>query len=285
MDEILNKMNSRLENLIQKQIEFEKFVSFPIDSILESDRNKLSEIFIFKLIEELIELRKEAPSVMNPWSKSNKPANLLRIREELSDVSLFFLNLLITWRISPLDLLSQTEITQQNNFDKVKEKKLNQLNAEILAIPGYTSGIGHGVMSPKFIFVGQNPGVGVEHGYKFWSVEGDGSSRVLLPAIEKLGIMDQSYFTNFVKCITVGNGVPTKEMFEFWWSYFEKEINILSTSNKPIVVAMGNVVDEELTKRQVEHRKIPHPAIVLRGTMTVDEYNDSLKSAAHRAIK
>src|SRR3990167_9586497 len=127
-----------IEKIIEKQKEFQRFVGFPIDSNLESDRNELSEIYLFKMIEEIVELRKEIPSTMNKWSKKNGFAQKERVLEELSDVMFFLMNFCITWKLTEEEILNVMTKVQDNNFDKVKEKKMNILNDEILQLPGYT---------------------------------------------------------------------------------------------------------------------------------------------------
>ena len=97
-------MNKLLE-LIEKQREFQRAVGFPVDSILEQDRNEMSEKYTFKLIEEAVEMRREFPSAMNPWSKHQKAADLKRVREEYADVVLFLLNIAIVWKFTPDEIL------------------------------------------------------------------------------------------------------------------------------------------------------------------------------------
>lgn len=117
----------KIKEIVERQREFQKEVGFPIDSVRESDRNEMAEKYLFKAIEEIIELRKEFPSAVNPWSKEQKVADLTRIREEFSDVLLFLINFMIVWRLSPEEILSQLEINQDMNFDYIKKKKATQL--------------------------------------------------------------------------------------------------------------------------------------------------------------
>src|SRR3990167_5724612 len=159
-------MERRIQKIIEIQKEFQRLVGFPIDSILERDRNEMSEKYILKLIEEAIEARKEFPSVMNPWSKSSVQADKKKVTEEFVDVFLFLVNLLNCWKISLEDFISAIEEKQEINIRKVKEKQLNILNQEILAIPTYISGVGSGTPHPKYVFIGQNPGQTITHGYK-----------------------------------------------------------------------------------------------------------------------
>ena len=269
----------QLQKIKERQIEFQRLVGFPIDSKLETDRNELSEKYVFKLIEEAIELRKEFPSIMNPWSKKNKPADLSRIKEEMSDVLLFFINLLITWRIDFEDLLKVAQGVQDVNFYKVKEKKLAMLNQRILDIPGYTSGIGQGSLNPKYVFLGMNPGKSIEHGYKVWSNSEDGSSKILLPVLEKLGILDDCYFTNIVKSTTTDNREPSKELLDFWVPFFLEELFILEADNPGVkIITMGKYVTENYQGPEVSG-SIAHPASLLYGNLDKDQYEQQIRTA------
>ena len=121
-------MIEELNQILKRQKEFQKAVGFDVDSDKESVRNELSEKYLFKAIEEIIELRKEFPSMMNPWSKSQGLSNEQRVREELVDVLLFLLNFAIVWRISLDEILYEMKKVQDNNFAKMEEKKANHIN-------------------------------------------------------------------------------------------------------------------------------------------------------------
>lgn len=267
----------KLREIIENQKEFQRLVGFPIDSILEKERNELSEKFIFKLIEEAVELRKEFPSVVNPWSKSQKNADLTRVKEELSDVILFLVNIINVWKFTETELVETLLKVQTNNFRGVKQKKMDMLNSDILKIPGRVSGIGHGNLTPKYVFAGQNPSEGITQGYKFWSDPSDGSSKILLPVLEELGILGDSYFTNVVKCVTSGNSDPTQEMTDFYKEFLTKELEILRYNNPEMkVISMGNWTDMAIFG--LADIKIPHPATCLYGNITIQEYSGLVRN-------
>mgnify|MGYP001570853849 CR=1 FL=1 len=261
-----------LANIIEKQKEFQRAVNIPIDSLVDTDRNSMTETYLFLAIKEIIELSREFPSVANPWSKHNKRTDLQRIKEEFSDILMFLINIAIVWKLIPSEILDQLKKTQENNFLKIKTKKMDILNADILKVPNVISGIGQGNLSPDYIFVGQNPGKNITQGYKFWSNDDDGSSKVLLPILDELGIRDQSYFTNVVKCTTPDNQEPDQKLTEFYEEFLQKELEIILTgmSKKPILVTMGGWSSEALKK--YTHVSIKHPSYVLRGGITREEY-------------
>ena len=200
---------NEIEKIIQRQKEFQRFIGFPIDSNLEKDRNELSEKYLFKMIEEAIELRKEFPSIMNPWSKKQKEADMTRILEEMSDVFLFFVNLLVTWRVTAWELFEVVKKVQDNNLQKVKEKKMKMLNESIQNIPGYTVKLGFGSLSPEKIYM-DNFG------------DGDYDGRC--------------YYTRIVKCELPDNRKPTIEEVSFWTPLFKEEMEILLAGNPNVEV-------------------------------------------------
>jgi uracil-DNA glycosylase family 4 len=277
-----------IEKIIARQREFQKnLAKFPIDSNLESDRNELSEGYVLKMIGEIMEFTREFPSAFNKLSKHSKEADMTRIKEELSDVFLYFCNLLLTWRISWPDFLEAVTQVQNNNFVKVKEKLMKALNDEIIDIPGYTCGIGSGSVMPKYVFIGQNPGEDMPRGYKFWSNPSDGSSKVLLPALDAIGVRQDCYFTNIMKCPTDGNREPTDDEIAFWREYLIEELSILRAGNPDMkIVLMGAFVQTQMSgsvflvnqgsTSPILHVK--HPAYVLRGGMTQDDYLQELKN-------
>lgn len=269
-----------LETIINKQRELQRLVEFPIDSIRESEINQLGEVYIFKAIEELIELRKEFPSVMNKWSKKQKVTEKSRVLEELSDVMFFITNFCIVFKITPDELLKTMSDVQEVNFDKIKERMIDYLNEDILKVPNCVAGVGQGAISPKYIIVGQNPGQGIKHGYEFWSNPDDGSSKVLLPILDELGIRDDCYFTNIVKCPTPDNQEPDSDSTDFWREFFNREIQILSTNCNPIIITLGKWTDAMVDQK---HLAIQHPAYVLRGRITKDEYKNKIKETITRS--
>lgn len=266
-----------LNKIIERQREFQRGLGWPIDSVSEADRNELSEKYVFKAIEELVELRREFPSVMNPWSKHQKSADLTRVKEEYCDVLMFLINLAIVWKLSPEDILSQLKKVQDNNFKKIKERKMAMLNTDILKIPNRVSGIGDGSLTPEYVFIGQNPGKTITQGYRFWSNDEDGSSKVLLPLLNELGITrDMCYFTNVVKCVTPNNEVPNEELTSFYMEFLEKELEILKFGNPYMkVIAMGRWAENTLNSLgKGTTDAIKHPSYVLRNGMSYENYKE-----------
>ena len=264
---------NRLQEILEQQRLFQRAVNIPIDSILEDDRNRMSETFLWLMTKEIVELSREIPSVANPWSKHQKIADIARIKEEFADVMLFLLNFALVWKFQLDDTLDILEKTQKANFVKIKTKKMAMLNADILKIPNRLSGTGQGSLSPKWVFVGQNPSKGITQGYKFWSDENDGSSQILLPLLRELGIED-CYFTNIVKCTTHDNKEPDEDLTKFYIEFYREEIKILQIANPDMkVIALGKWAEANIPWMD---GAIKHPASVLYG-MSLENYREHVK--------
>jgi len=260
---------NQIKEILERQKSFQAFVGFPVETVVEHERNELSEKYLFKAIEEIIELRKEFPSAVNPWSKVQKNADKSRILEEFSDVILFLSNFMNVWKISPEELLTVIEQVQFENFKQVKAKKIRGLNSEILAIPTYVSGIGGGCLSPRYVFVGQNPSQDISHGHVSWS-------EILLPILQDLSIEDDCYLTNYVKCVTTDNSDPSNDLVNFWKEYFDRELEILKYQNSNCkVITMGKWVSEKVKGDAA----ISHPASILQDNKTIDEYRKEIEIA------
>ena len=113
----------KIQKIIEDQKAFQRLIGYPVDSKIETDKHEMAEKHLFKMIEECIEVRKEFPSVMNPWAKIQKKPDLNRIKEEMADVFLFFVNILSIWEFGYDDFLDKVIETQDNNFIKLKEKQ------------------------------------------------------------------------------------------------------------------------------------------------------------------
>jgi uracil-DNA glycosylase family 4 len=272
--------NKKIEKILERQLKFQKMVNLPVDSHELETQCKLSEIYIFKMIEEAVELRKEFPSMLNAWSKVQKTPDISRIKEEMCDVFLFFVNIMLTWKVSLDDLIEVLNSVQKNNFIKVKEKKINVLNNRILSLKSKNKkiGVGQGNLYAKYVFIGQNPSSKIDNGYKFWSDEKDGSSRILLPLLNELDVRNSSYFTNIVKSTTEDNKEPDDETINFWIPYLKEELEIIKeNNNKSVIVSLGKFVDSVLNKNNIKHVSIYHPAAIMRGSCSKKQYKDQIK--------
>lgn len=107
------------DSIMRRQKEFQILAG--ID--LGKDKEILSENFIFKTIEELVELRKEIPSGFNKFEKVPKVFTRTGVLGELSDVMLFICNFMLVWDISKAELIKAMLNKQNQNFDKLLEKK------------------------------------------------------------------------------------------------------------------------------------------------------------------
>jgi NTP pyrophosphatase (non-canonical NTP hydrolase) len=269
-------MEEKIKKIIENQLSFQKMVGLPIDSIKEHDRNALGERYLFKLIEEAVELRKEFPSTLNAFSKHQKLADISRIKEELSDVMLFMFNFMIVWKLDFSEMVDMLARVQENNFITLKKKMLDSLNSDILSIPGYTCAVGNGNVNPKYIFVVQQPNSDLKHGDKVLSDLHSGSLSTLYSSLADLKIINDCYFTSAVKSVNIHNEPVEVELISFWSKFLEKELNILEFNNTPKIIIFS---DENInTPNSQNIYKIPHPINVTLNEITLQEYEEKLKN-------
>ena len=111
------------ERIVNNQLEFQKLAEIPIQSEDLETRLHLTEGFILKAIEELIELRKTMPSAFNKYAKVQPVVDMTRTRDELIDTILFLVNIAIVWGFTLEEIVSGISYIQANNFAKIREKK------------------------------------------------------------------------------------------------------------------------------------------------------------------
>lgn len=158
------------------------------------------------------------------------------------------------------------------------EDKMNMLNFEIanVKVDG-AIGFGSGSLEPRVIFVGQNPGQSAYNGYRFFSNPKDGSSQLLLPILDRLGIHNQVYFTNIVHSTTVDNAIPDHELVNIWAPYFSRELAIVSDKDS-IILAMGAWTSNTLHRLNIKHDRIWHPSYIRhRRPDLKDEYEEIIR--------
>ena len=118
------------ERIVNNQLEFQKLAEIPIQSEDLETRLHLTEGFILKAIEELIELRKTMPSAFNKYAKVQPVVDMTRTRDELIDVILFLVNIALVWGFTLEEIVSGISYIQANNFAKIREKKRQRAIAE-----------------------------------------------------------------------------------------------------------------------------------------------------------
>lgn len=272
-----------LDKIIEDQKEFQRLLDIPVDSLAEVDKLQMAELHVYKAIEELIELRKTFPSTLNKHEKNRPVINREEIKKEFCDSLLYHINFANVWNISVKEVLDTLSIVQDNNFKKAKEKIMGRLNSEILRVPtGPTGavGIGSGSLMPVFIFVGQNPAEGIESGYQFFSNRNDGSSKILIPVLEELGMLDYCYFTNIVKSTTPKNVKPSNELTKFWMEFLYRELEILKRGCPAKIIPMG-----KYAQIWMNMPGIPHPAAVSYNSVTLEEFKKKVAIATYNSSK
>ena len=201
------------------QKEFQRMVDFPVDSMSAADRDEMSEKYLFKAIEEIVELRKEFPSVMNPWSRTQRQIeNLDDIKAEFADVYLFLMNFLNVWKISDDEILDAIMAKQEKNFLHIKTKKMNILNSELGKIPGGNVQPGSGSLLPDTIFIAKTPDDMFEYCQQE-KVNEDGNI---------------NYYTTLVKQHGITEVDETATAF--WQEFLDRELEILKTHNPDVLI-------------------------------------------------
>jgi NTP pyrophosphatase (non-canonical NTP hydrolase) len=212
-------MSEKFKQISDTQHDFQKLVGFPVDSMTARDRDEMSEKYLFKAIEEIIELRKEFPSVMNPWSRTQRRIEDLHdIKMELADVFLFLINFVNVWGISEDELWDALIEKQQHNYDHIKAKKLKILESEMKKVPGDEVMPGKGNINPTMVYVARNP----EHMFSYIQ---DALSGLENPS---------HYYTSLVKQDNVEKVDEPVE--KFWQEFLDRELDILKINNPDVVI-------------------------------------------------
>lgn len=272
-----------IQDILDLQREFQLLCEVDIDTCDADKVNELSETFLFKAIEEIIELRKTFPSVLNKWAKTQPTENKAETLDELSDVLLFLVNMCLVRKISPEEVLMALKTKQQINFQKVKEKKLAALYKEMQAATDNKIGLGGGNSSPHVIIIGQNPGASLntlgEDANCWDNIPDNGAVAFLKRSLKGRYDEKRIYFTNIVKEATEGNAEPSRKLVEFWWPYLVKELAILKGNNVGVqVLAMGKFAQQQMMQRGERYNPITHPSYFMRNGFSETEYwNEQLK--------
>jgi NTP pyrophosphatase (non-canonical NTP hydrolase) len=207
---------TRFTTISSKQKEFQRQVGFPVDSVLASDRNEMSEKYLFKAIEEIVELRKEFPSVMNPWAKTQKDENLDDIKSELSDVFLFLINFMNAWGISEDELHDAIETKQTINYNSIKRKKLKLLYDEMSEYAMIDIINTNNEVSPAEIYIA--------------------SVSEQLHFVDKSTVKDDDYLVAIVKRPVAKDETVSDGEILKWKDFLDKEIEILKINNEDLVI-------------------------------------------------
>ncbi len=106
----------QLQQIIDRQRDFQELCGVNISTNDNHEKNLIAEVFLFKLIEEVVELRKTQPSALNSAAKTQPQINRQEMLNELADVCLFLINFTIIRDITTIELLNAIKSVQDNNF-------------------------------------------------------------------------------------------------------------------------------------------------------------------------
>ena len=126
-----------LNIFMQNQRAFQKLCGVPIDDLERAD--ELAETFLYKAIEECIELRKTNPSGLMRYSKT-QPGEINRddMLGELSDVVLFLINFMIVRKITFEELMNNMLKIQENNFKVLLPKLKKEIEEKMKVAEAFT---------------------------------------------------------------------------------------------------------------------------------------------------
>lgn len=273
-----------LEKLLERQRQFQRLCEIDIDSTQETEVNRLSEVYLFKAIGEIIELSNTFPSEFNKFAKSPGKGLHEEILAELCDTLFFLMNFALIRKLNVTEIQNMMETVQDNNFVKLAAKKMSMLNTKIMAVPDKVMGMGGGSLSPKLIIIGQNPGRAMTEDNNCWNVVPYKSAVGFLKRALILGkdrwsfTLKDVYFTNIVKEVTDNNDPPTQEMIDFWIPYLYRELQILLSGNSPLILSMGKESTKAIMQSGVIDKTIhpiTHTSYYMRRGFTEKEYYEN----------
>jgi uracil-DNA glycosylase family 4 len=105
----------------------------------------------------------------------------------------------------------------------------------------------------KYFFIGLNPSLRRFPGSTMVTYEGNPFTELL----KKIGIYDQSYFTNLVKCSSFDNKVDINHCDICFEQFLKRE---LETTKPQYVICLGNQVFEYVKTKHDPVYKIKHPS-------------------------
>lgn len=268
-----------LSQIIEGQREFQKLCEINLDTIVAKEINELSERYLFKAIEEIIELRKTFPSELNQWAKNQPEENRQETLYELSDALFFILNTCLVRKIAPIEVLDALAAVQEINFNKLKLKKLAILKDEMARVPHNRIGFGGGELMPQVIIIGLSPTEILESDQNSWDNYIKDSAVGFLRRALKLGVNrlnlseDDIYFTNIVKEIPENGEKPSTTMYHFWYPFLLREVEIVSAGTTPLILTMGSEATKVVMQRgDIKANSIMHPSYYMRNGFTEAQY-------------
>lgn len=278
-----------LDKIISLQKEFQRLAEVKIDTLVSNEINALSEMYLFKSIEEIVELRKTFPSELNKWSK-NQPIEIDKqeVLAELSDVLLFIINFCIVRKITPVQVIETLSKVQEVNFRKLKSKKLTILFDEMNRLPSASPLLGSGGLMPKVILIGQTYREnGLDTVHYAWDSPSlnptiDFLQEAIRHGVNRFSInLEDFYYTDVIK-------EPVREqhrgeiLAKYWVPFLVREIEIISSGCTPLIFALGNTVGQILKSENVpfDFQVLSNPAQYYdTGKQPVQYYRDVLLTA------
>jgi len=141
----------------------------------------------------------------------------------------------------------------------------------------YRRAVANGCLEPKFMFIGEAPGVanGPKECERAWGI--GNSSMILRNALRKLDIAQYSCYSNIMKCAFPSN-VSDFCLYEKCTHFLLDEIKLL---NPKLIFIMGNKVHHFIWDKLREYNvvKIMHPSYYLYKGLSPDDFANSIENS------
>jgi uracil-DNA glycosylase family 4 len=132
-----------------------------------------------------------------------------------------------------------------------------------------------GNVNPKFIIVGDAPGVGLGEKQDFDRVFTYGPSSIMLRrALSKAGIYESCWFTNLIKCSTQDNRPSFISEVMSCIGFLKNEMKVLGCDN---LIVLGEHASHTLSTMYINHKHVQHPSYYVRKGKSYKEYAEHVE--------
>jgi hypothetical protein len=127
----LRPFEERVKALFERQAKFQRMADVvDVEDMGQADVYRCNEFFTYKAIEELVEVRRRSPSVLNRWEKNTKKYDRKGLLMELCDSLLYHINICLVNGFTADEVLTMMAAVQAGNFESLKRKLLERIQDE-----------------------------------------------------------------------------------------------------------------------------------------------------------
>jgi uracil-DNA glycosylase family 4 len=204
-------------------------------------------------------------------------------RKELNEVERYMPGKLMVTSNKKLKLMSSlpycSDLKEMDpRLNLVKKIGLDKISCSRCETTTQSMNIPTGCLTPTYMVIGECPGqanrgkILPDRVMSFGKV-----SNYLKRSFWDLGIYDQVWYTNMVKCSVEGNRRITEQEAKKCCGWLKKEIKYLKPK---VIIVLGNSAYDMFCKMIVTDAKVvkvKHPAYFIRRNKSWNEYRDYLK--------